>query len=50
MLDEKQDVLGNRAGDPFAGNLPLKLERFSVTHASEANDPQLPDAGIFSHD
>jgi hypothetical protein len=42
MLDQKQDVLRDRARDAVARDLSLQLEGFGVGHPSERDGPQLP--------
>ena len=39
MLEEKQDVLRNGAGDSIARNVTLQLERFAVTESAEGHRP-----------
>src|SRR5688500_20174705 len=41
MLDQKQDVVRDRAGDAVARERPLKLQRLSVGNSAEWDGPQL---------
>jgi hypothetical protein len=42
VLDQQQDVLIDRTGDPRARELALQLEGFGVRHAPTILDPQFP--------
>jgi hypothetical protein len=39
MLDEKKNVLRNRAADPIPRDMPLQLQRLGVGHSAEGYGP-----------
>jgi hypothetical protein len=39
VLYEKEHVLGERPGDPIAGDVPLQLERLLIGNAAQRNCP-----------